>query len=124
MRQGWKALQGLRTGSVAVIVPDGPRGPRRVFSEGAVRLAAMARVPIVPCGAYAMPSRRFGSWDRMILPLPFARYVAVVGNPITPAGQAPGILTHELATLLNCAMDEAAALCSAARAPRRSVAER
>ncbi len=121
---GRKVLRGLRAGSVAVIVPDRPRGPRRVFSEGTVRLAATARVPIVPCGAYALPSRRLGSWDQMILPLPFARCVAVVGNPITPDGQAPGVLAHELAASLNCAMDEAAAHCSAARAPGRSAAER
>ncbi|WP_084698632.1 lysophospholipid acyltransferase family protein [Muricoccus aerilatus] len=118
-----KMLHGLRAGSVAVMVPDGPRGPRRVCSEGAIRLASMARVPIVPCGAYAMPSRRLGSWDRMIFPLPIARCTAVVGKPITPNGQDPSILAHELAASLNTAMDEAIARCTAGRAPWRPAAK-
>ncbi len=118
-----KMLHGLRAGAVAVMVPDGPRGPRRVFSEGAIRLATMAHVPIVPCGAYAMPSRRLRSWDRMIFPLPFARCTAVVGMPVVPDGRKPGILAHELAASLNTAMDEAVARCTAGKAPRRQAAE-
>ncbi|MFC7737215.1 lysophospholipid acyltransferase family protein [Roseomonas sp. GCM10028921] len=119
---GRRMLHGLRAGSVAVIVPDGPRGPRRVLSEGAMRLARIARVPIVPCGAYALPSRRLGSWDRMILPLPFARCVAVVGEPITAYDQQPSTLADELAASLNGAMDKATALCAAGRVVRHPTA--
>ncbi len=75
-------LAGMREGAVAVMVPDGPRGPRRAVSRGTLRLAAMAGAPVVPCGAHVSPCLRVGSWDRMVIPLPFARCVAVVGAPI------------------------------------------
>lgn len=106
---GRNLFRGVRAGSVAVVVPDGPRGPRRVISEGAARLAAMAGVPIVPCAGFAVPSRRLGSWDRMILPLPFARCVAVVGEPIMPKGQEASILAGALAASLNDGMERAEA---------------
>ena len=101
-------LRGVRAGGVAVVVPDGPRGPRRVVSDGAVRLAAMAGVPVVPCGAFARPSRRLASWDRMIFPLPFARCVAVVGAPILPDGEgAEGRGAAALSAALAAALDRA-----------------
>lgn len=106
---GLALLRGLRAGSVAVIIPDGPRGPRRVISIGAARIALAAGVPIIPCGAYATPSRRLGSWDRMILPLPFARCVAVVAPPIEPGGRDAEALAEALAASLNATMAEAMA---------------
>ncbi|MCR0984704.1 lysophospholipid acyltransferase family protein [Roseomonas populi] len=105
-------LRGVRAGNVAVVVPDGPRGPRRQVSDGAGRLAAMAGVPIVPCGAFASPARRLGSWDRMILPMPFARCVAVVGRPIDPAGMS----AEDLAAALSLSLNEAMASAEGARA--------
>lgn len=106
---GLGLLRGVRAGGVAVVVPDGPRGPRRQVSDGAVRLAVMAGVPIVPCGAYAAPSRRLASWDRMIFPLPFARCVAVVGAPISALGEAEAGVSAALGDALNAAMEEAEA---------------
>ncbi|TPG48158.1 DUF374 domain-containing protein [Roseomonas nepalensis] len=104
---GMNLLRGVRAGGVAVVVPDGPRGPRRRVSAGAVRLAVMAGVPVVPCGAFAAPSRRLASWDRMIFPLPFARCVAVVGAPIPARGEAEGAVSAALGGALNAAMEEA-----------------
>jgi lysophospholipid acyltransferase (LPLAT)-like uncharacterized protein len=36
----------------------------------------------VPIGISASPSKQFGSWDRAILPLPFARVSCRYGEPI------------------------------------------
>ncbi|MFH5924736.1 lysophospholipid acyltransferase family protein [Roseomonas xinghualingensis] len=113
---GLNLLRGVRSGAVAVMVPDGPRGPRREISEGPVRLAAMAGVPVVPCGAFAVPSRRLGSWDRMILPMPFARFVAVVGEPILPEKREAGELAALLAKRLNGCVEQAEALCGVVEA--------
>jgi lysophospholipid acyltransferase (LPLAT)-like uncharacterized protein len=107
---GRKLLRGVKAGSIAVIIPDGPRGPRRVVSDGAVRIAMMAGVPIVPCGAYAAPCRKLRSWDRMMFPLPFSRCVAVVAEPILPAGQDPDALAGELSASLNATMERASVL--------------
>ncbi|MFC0408694.1 lysophospholipid acyltransferase family protein [Roseomonas elaeocarpi] len=114
-------LQAMREGAVVVIVPDGPRGPRRRISQGSARIAMMAGVPVVPCGAYAKPCRRLGSWDRMVIPFPFARCVAVVGAPVHVSGggteQASALLSESL-----CAAMAAATL--AVEGSRRAAAGR
>ncbi|WP_131829466.1 lysophospholipid acyltransferase family protein [Teichococcus deserti] len=100
-----KLLGALRTGSVAVIVPDGPRGPRRRAGQGCHRMAVAAKVPIVPCAAHTAQSWRIGSWDRMVIPKPFARCIAVVGTPIMP--EQPD-LQAVLETALTSVIEEAA----------------
>lgn len=69
----------LRGGSPVAITPDGPRGPRRVPAEGVAQLAAFAKVPVIPTAAATTRHRLLPSWDRMMLPLPFARGVLVCG---------------------------------------------
>jgi len=44
-------------------------------------LAAATGAPIVPCGFAARPARRLASWDRFLVPLPFARAAVVFGKP-------------------------------------------
>jgi lysophospholipid acyltransferase (LPLAT)-like uncharacterized protein len=72
----------LAGGGVAVITPDGPRGPARVAAPGVAQLAALTGVPVLPCAVASSRMRLAGSWDRMRFPLPFARGVAVMGAPI------------------------------------------
>ena len=64
------------------ITPDGPRGPRRVVSVGAIYLASRSGMPIVPAGMAFDRPWRVGSWDRMALPRPFTRGRVVTGPPI------------------------------------------
>ncbi len=72
----------LRAGQVVALTPDGPRGPRRVMQPGAAHLAAISGVPVVPIAAVYRPGWRIGSWDRMLLPLPFGRGTIRCGTPI------------------------------------------
>lgn len=76
-RGGRQALEALiehaRAGRLVLITPDGPRGPRGVVKRGAVVCAQQAQVPLVWCSVrcrWAFRSQR--SWDRFLLPLPFA----------------------------------------------------
>lgn len=78
-------LRLLADGIPVVITPDGPRGPRRQAAPGVAQLAALAGVPVLPCAARTARVRVLGSWDRMLLPLPFGRGVLVVGAPIAVA---------------------------------------
>ena len=73
----------LAAGDQVVITPDGPRGPAHQVARGVAQLAALAGVPIVPCAARSARSRALPTWDRMLLPLPFARGVLVCGPPLT-----------------------------------------
>jgi lysophospholipid acyltransferase (LPLAT)-like uncharacterized protein len=100
--RGWLGgLRGLlaarRRGEDVVIVPDGPRGPRRQAKEGVVQLAQATGLPLVVVGAAAKPARRLGSWDRMQLPAPFARVAIVFARIELPADKGPALAALEAA---------------------------
>jgi lysophospholipid acyltransferase (LPLAT)-like uncharacterized protein len=82
-RDGGVALRALvaaiRNGSDVAIVPDGPRGPREQLQPGVVALAALTGAPVVPLAVGARPARWLQSWDRFLVPLPFARCVLAFG---------------------------------------------
>jgi lysophospholipid acyltransferase (LPLAT)-like uncharacterized protein len=81
-------LAAIKAGESVVITPDGPRGPRMRASPGAVYIARFAGVPILPLSFSAAPSRRLRSWDRFLVPLPFARGALFCGEPIEVAANA------------------------------------
>jgi lysophospholipid acyltransferase (LPLAT)-like uncharacterized protein len=91
-RGGTLALRALaaavRAGEDVAVVPDGPRGPRERLQAGVVLLAAATGAPIVPLAFAARPARRLGSWDRFVIPCPFARAAVVFGATITIARDA------------------------------------
>lgn len=72
----------LKDGEIVGITPDGPRGPRMRANSGVVALAKMAGVPILPLTFSASKGIVFRSWDRFLLPIPFARGVFLWGEPI------------------------------------------
>jgi lysophospholipid acyltransferase (LPLAT)-like uncharacterized protein len=61
---------------------DAPRGPSRTVKIGTVMIAKGTGQPVVPLVSWATRQIRFGSWDRMILPLPFGTIVMAFGKPI------------------------------------------
>lgn len=63
----------LEHGHEVAITPDGPRGPRRTFAPGAVVAAMRAGVPVIAFGARVDRAWRLKSWDRFVIPKPFAR---------------------------------------------------
>jgi len=77
-----EASRRLREGAIVGMTPDGPRGPRRVASAGAVTLAQRTGAVAVPYALSSKPALRLGSWDRFIIPLPFTRGGIVFGPPI------------------------------------------
>lgn len=72
-------IRRVRNGETLAMLPDGPRGPAGEAKPGVIALASSAGVPLVPLGIAAAPAIRFGSWDRALLPLPFARIRCVYG---------------------------------------------
>ena len=95
-RGGAKALLGatraLEAGGSLAITPDGPRGPRREMKPGVLSAAARAGAVVIPVHAEADRAWRLRSWDRFMIPKPFARVRMVYGTPFTvergPAGEA------------------------------------
>ena len=91
-RGGGAALRALvtalREGTDVAIVPDGPRGPREQLQAGVVALAGLTGAPVVPLAVAAHPARHLRSWDRFLVPLPFARCVLAFGPPVSIDGDA------------------------------------
>ncbi len=111
-RGGAAGLRGLlrvmASGSSVAITPDGPRGPRRQAAPGVAQLALMSGRPILPCAAASSRVRRLGSWDRMLLPLPFGRGVLVFHPPLALArGEDPAAALPAIAAAITAACDHA-----------------
>ncbi|MCB9556033.1 MAG: DUF374 domain-containing protein [Deltaproteobacteria bacterium] len=70
-----------RRRSVAIAV-DGPKGPREQINGSPLRLAAMAKARLFPVVARADRAWRLKSWDRLLVPKPFARVVVVWGEAV------------------------------------------
>ena len=75
-------LDGLAKGRPGAVIPDGPRGPARELKPGSLYLAQQAGVKLLPLGASARPALRLKSWDRFLIPRPFARAALVYGEPV------------------------------------------
>lgn len=98
-RWGYKALRGssshsiirawnemkkeLENGGELIIVPDGPRGPERKMKPGALRLAKETGAYLVPFTFSSSKRKTLKSWDSFLIPMPFTKFVAVFGKPIS-----------------------------------------
>ena len=77
----------VKDGGAMAITPDGPRGPVEVLQKGAVALARVSGAPVLFVGMAMKPCIRLGTWDRTIIPLPFAKAAMVWDGPVH-AGRA------------------------------------
>ena len=75
-RRGAQALLELKTwadrGYDLAITPDGPRGPRYVVQDGAMVIAQVTGLPIVPASYHLKWKIQMKSWDGFQIPLPFS----------------------------------------------------
>ena len=71
----------LAAGRAIAVTPDGPRGPAHSFAPGALVAAQRADAPIIPIAASASRAWRLKSWDRFMIPKPFARITIAYGQP-------------------------------------------
>ena len=87
-RGGTKAalemLDRLKRGQPAAMICDGPRGPIYEMKPGTPFLAIQAQAAILPTTCAAAPSWIFHSWDRFMLPKPFAKVYILYGDLISP----------------------------------------
>lgn len=71
----------IASGHDVVITPDGPRGPAYRPGGGIILLAQKTGARIVPLNLEFSRCWRLASWDRFILPRPFARVRFILGPP-------------------------------------------
>lgn len=92
----------LRDGGEIALAPDGPRGPAGVAKPGAIAAAQRTGAAIVAIGVAASPCWTLASWDRFVIPAPFARVRIAYDAPFHvapgPDGLADGVerLTRRL----------------------------
>jgi len=92
-RGAGRALLGLvaelQHGRAVAVTPDGPRGPAGHFAPGALVAAQRAGVPLLTVGAHASSAWHLKSWDRFLIPKPFARVNVAYGGPERVGGESP-----------------------------------
>ncbi|MFL6546000.1 MAG: hypothetical protein AUH19_01585 [Verrucomicrobia bacterium 13_2_20CM_55_10] len=71
----------LMSGSDVVITPDGPRGPAYELGPGIIFLAQKSGAAVVPMNLEYSHCWRLGSWDRFIVPRPFAKVRVLINRP-------------------------------------------
>jgi lysophospholipid acyltransferase (LPLAT)-like uncharacterized protein len=65
-----------------LVTPDGPRGPVYQASQGIIFLAKKSGAPVVPIHMEYSHCWRLKSWDRFVVPWPFATLRAILGAPL------------------------------------------
>lgn len=74
-------VRDLAAGKEFAITPDGPRGPAGRAQPGVLLASQRARAPIVPMRSEVSSAWRMRSWDRFLIPKPFARIRVIYGDP-------------------------------------------
>jgi hypothetical protein len=113
-RGGMEALRELvravRSGRSLAITPDGPRGPRQVMKPGVVVVAQLTGQPLVPVSVGASSSWRINSWDRFMIPRPFAKLTVRYAEPIYVPRDATEADVNEISqrveTILNALTEQ------------------
>lgn len=103
----------IRDTSHLIILPDGPRGPRREVKRGLVYLASWTQMPIVPMGVGFTHAWRLKSWDRMAIPKPFSRITCLAGPVIRVPPRAGKAVLDRYHRLVQQSMEEAARVAEA-----------
>ncbi|MGH1420972.1 MAG: lysophospholipid acyltransferase family protein [Hyphomonas sp.] len=116
-----EASRHLKAGGLVCITPDGPRGPREIVSAGTIMIAQRSGASILPYSLSAAPRKRLSSWDRFVIPAPFAKGAIVYGPMLTiPRDADPEAMRIELQARLDTAQaraDELVGVATLAREP-------
>ena len=85
-RDGKKALkeiiERMSLSGLAAHIVDGPRGPAGIVKPGVISIARASGAGVVPLYTMADRAWFFKSWDRFMLPKPFARVTVRFGKMI------------------------------------------
>lgn len=87
-RAAVKAIKALRAGGTLAMTPDGPRGPSQVVQPGIMFIAQRSGARLVPLGIAASPCWQIKSWDRYVIPKPFAKCLLIAGPAMAVAKDA------------------------------------
>jgi len=80
-RAAAESVSVLKKGGKMAITPDGPKGPSEVVQDGVMFLARKSGAGLYPMGVACKPCYLAPSWDRYLVPIPFAKAAIVMGEP-------------------------------------------
>jgi len=83
----------VKQGISPVSTSDGPTGPIHEFKIGDILLSQFTQAPLLPLAYAANRCWYLKSWDRFMIPKPFARIVIAIGEPLTVP---KGLLAEDL----------------------------
>jgi lysophospholipid acyltransferase (LPLAT)-like uncharacterized protein len=92
-------MQGMmKNGYSIVTTADGPRGPKYEFKMGAILMARISGVPIIPIACASDRAWYLNRWDNFMIPKPFARIALAIGEPypIPPDAPLDGLEPHRV----------------------------
>lgn len=107
-----EVLRRLRGGGSVGIAADGSSGPARKLKDAALEWARATGRPVFVYAFAMRGQRRLGTWDRMVMPRPFSRGVAVWRRwdrevPRRADPTAMDALRQDLSRALDAVADEA-----------------
>jgi lysophospholipid acyltransferase (LPLAT)-like uncharacterized protein len=79
------ACRAVEQGEDLAITVDGPRGPARSVAPGTMVVSQRTGAPVIPVVADASRAWRLKSWDRFMIPKPFARVTVAYDRPFAIA---------------------------------------
>jgi len=88
-------IRELQAGREVAITPDGPKGPAGKYAPGALIAAQRSDAAILPVVAVADRAWRLKSWDRFMIPKPFARITVAYGQPTKVLAPTPRAAAEE-----------------------------
>lgn len=112
-------IRRMRKGEIGGMLADGPLGPARVAKMGSVIMAREAGVPMIPVLWGADRCWIFNSWDRYMVPKPFARVAIVYEEPIWVPPEAEGRILEDKRRLLERELNRGARRCDLIFGPER-----
>jgi len=122
-RGGTRALvaiiRRLKRGENGGMVADGPLGPAREAKIGAVIMAYKSGIPLMPLSWSADRCWVMNSWDRFMIPKPFARVVVCCGEPLWIPTETSGDQLEEYRKLYEDRLNQCTRWCDEQFGPER-----
>lgn len=110
-REGVKALREIlrlvQEGQSFGFTPDGPKGPRHYAHPGVVFLSSKGPTPVLPLGVACSRFWQLPTWDRYLIPKPFARVHIHLGTPLQPPPDLDREQTEEWRQIIEAALNQA-----------------
>ncbi len=105
-------IRRAKDGSRLAFTPDGPRGPLGSVHQGVIAVARETGLPVLALAWAGTRVKELSSWDRFLVPLPFARYhVAYSEMFYVEPGESDEAAEEKIRAAMNQVAEKADLLC-------------